>query len=273
MINDPVLKDTVSFLKSLGKYDEIVRNLENNPSDSSYIFEAYFAQVFEKSNLSLEYEKNINPESDKTVDFTYLNLSEDIFGFELNRPEMSNPLKSALTPVEIEKGIKYSEVQLGSGHPVKYLRPEAVTIRLQEKILEKIDKFPSQNENVISTIVIDCSQFHFGHFDYSDVQMVMFGVTQEPLLQEYWEGQPIKGLLDPALNKRGAEQFRSKISSVIFIPKISIELFYKSYIVLNIYRSQKHSEKLWNIVKNNKIFHKMILVKQRKEGDRGTDST
>ena len=75
MINDPVLKDTVSFLKSLGKYDEIVRNIENNPSDSSYIFEAYFAQVFEKCNLSLEYEKNINPESDKTVDFTYLNAS------------------------------------------------------------------------------------------------------------------------------------------------------------------------------------------------------
>jgi len=66
--------------------------------------------------------------------------------------------------------------------------------------------------------------------------MEMFGVTQEPLLQEYWEGQPIKELLDPALNKRGAEQFRSKISSVIFIPKISIEFFVKSYIVFNIYR-------------------------------------
>ena len=269
MINDPVLKDTVSFLKSLGKYDEIVRNIESNPSDPSYIFEAYFAQAFEKCNLSLEYEKSINPESDKTVDFTYLSLLKDIFGFELNSPEMSDPLKSAWAPVEMEDGVKYSEVQLQGGHPDKYLRPEAMTIRLQEKILEKIDKFPSQNENVISTIVIDCSQFHFGHLDYCDVQMVMFGATQEPLLQEYWEGNPIKGLLDPALNKRGAEQFRSKISSVIFIPKISIELFDKSYIVFNIYRSQEHSEKLWNIVKNNKLFHNMILVKQRKEGDSG----
>jgi|SaaInlLV_10m_DNA_2_1039722.scaffolds.fasta_scaffold06386_3 hypothetical protein len=37
---------------------------------------------------------------------------------------MSNPLKSALTPVEIEDGVKYSEVQMEGGHPDKYLRPE-----------------------------------------------------------------------------------------------------------------------------------------------------
>jgi hypothetical protein len=140
------------------------------------------------------------------------------------------------------------------------LRPEALTIRMQEKLLEKVYKFPAPTDNIFSSIVVDCSSFHFGHFDGEDCSMVMFGRTQNLYFQEFWNGMSIKGLLDSRNNNRGAEEFRNRITSVIFVPKKTSDLLDRAYLLLNVLRSSQHLEAFWSKISNNAALSKLIYV-------------
>lgn len=250
----------ISDLKNLGKYSRLINKI-NNPLLSSILFEILFANVLVSSGIQLDYEVNISPHNDSTIDFVHEEEIGDRLCFELLSPEMSDELKRKCAPRKTDiEGISEYSVLLEGGYYNKYLRPEAQSIRMQEKLLEKVNKFPDPTNDIFSIIVVDCSSFHFGHFDGEDCRMVMFGRTKNFLLQEYWDDIQIKGLLDDCNYSRGAKEFRERITSVIFIPEKSINLLDRAFIVLNECRSKEHLEKFWSKLRHNKLFQKLKYV-------------
>jgi hypothetical protein len=239
------------------KYSSLIAKLDEIfPPPRPFIFEAVFAYMSVKSNLDFRYEINITPNNNTTVDFVYGINDKYKLCFELLRPDLSAPLKVATEPQNTDiDGVKSWEVLLESNHPNEHLRPEAQTIRLQEKLLEKVEKFPEPSDYIFSTIVVDCTEFHFGHFDPDDCRMVMYGKTKVPELQEFWGKHPILGLLNPSLNKRQAEEFRIKVTSVIFIPEITDNLLNNSFLVLNHHRTEEHLQDFWRTISKYNFFH------------------
>jgi hypothetical protein len=239
------LKEIVDQLESWGKYTSLVRKIEKSDfSDKSFIFEALFAYLLESNGIPLKYEARVNPDNDRDVDFLHQRESNSKFCFELLRPEMKEKLKQEYQETD-EEGL--FGVELTQDHEKNHLRPEVQTIFLQEKLLEKVDKFPEPKADLYSTIVVDCSNIHFGHIDDEDCRMVMYGKTRSWVWQEHWldnqKRSRIKGLLEPALEKRGAEEFRRKITGVICVRQLSRELLQNAYVALNYHRGEGHRQR------------------------------
>ena len=240
------------FSKLLSKLDEVC------PPADSFVFEALFAYETMKSDLNFQYEVNVNPNNDKTVDFVYEEINKYKFCCELLSPDLSDTLKQATEPQSTDiEGVKSWEVVLESNHPNEHLRPEAQTIRLQEKLLEKIVKFPAPIDNVFCAVVVDCTNFHFGHFDPDDCHMVMYGRTKVPELQQFWGDSPILGLLNPLFGKKYADDFRTKMTAVIFVPKLDTNLLQNGFLILNHHRPNNHLRDFCTILKRYKVFHRL----------------
>jgi len=240
------------FQKLLSKLHEV-----SLPADS-FVFEALFACETAKSALDFQYEININSNNDTTVDFVYEEICKYKLCCELISPDIGDILKHATEPQDTDiEGIKSWEVVLEDNHPNEHLRPQAQTIRLQEKLLEKVVKFPAPVDNVFCTIVVDCTNFHFGHFDPDDCRMVMYGKTKVPEFQEFWGNSPILGLLNPSLKKKYVEEFRTKITSVIFIPKIEVNLIQNGYLIINHHRPNNYLQGFWTTLKRYEVFHRL----------------
>ncbi len=253
------LRNIKEELSILNRFNKLLAKLNEcySPADS-FIFEALFAYVTAKSDLNFQYEINVNPTNETTVDFVYQENSNYKLCCELLGPDMSDTLKKATEPRDTDtEGIKTWEVLLEGNHQNEHLWPQAQTIRLQEKLLEKVVKFPVPSDTVFCTIVVDCTQFHFGHFDPDDCRMVMYGKTKVPESQEFWENSPILGLLNPALTKKYAEDFRNKITAVIFIPKLETDLLNNGFLILNHLRSHHHLQAFWTTLRQYEVFHRL----------------
>lgn len=256
MIEDD-LEDIKAELSVRNGFSKLLSKLEEvSPPAESFVFEAMFAHASAKSGLNFQYEINVNPNNHTTVDLVYEELGKYKLCCELISPELSETLKEATEPqgTDIE-GIKSWEVLLEGNHPNEYLRPQAQTIRLQEKLLEKVVKFPEPIDNVFCSIVVNCTNFHFGHFDPDDCSMVMYGRTNVPEFQEFWGNYPILGLLNPSLRKKFADDFRTKITAVIFIPKLTPGLLQNSFLILNHHRTNNHLQEFWITLRKYAIFH------------------
>ena len=246
-------------LSILNRFSKLLSNLDEvSPPPDSFVFEALFAYETVKSGLNFQYEINVNPNNDTTVDFVYEEFDKYKLCCELLSPDISDTLKQVTEPQSTDiEGIKSWEVVLEGNHPNEYLRPQAQTIRLQEKLLEKVVKFPSPIDNVFCTIVVDCTNFHFGHFDPDDCRMVMYGKTKVPEFQEFWVNSPILGLLNPSLRKIYADDFRAKITAVIFIPKLDAEPLYNGFLILNHHRPDNHLQDFWTTLRRYEVFHRL----------------
>lgn len=250
------LENIKKKLSTIERYRKLLLNMNKDyQTPDSFVFEALFAYYAEELRLRFKYEVNVNPDNDTTIDFVY---DEDInykLCFELVSPDLSDPLKieTKLQRTGIDGTMGY-KISLTGNHPNKHKRPEAQTIRLQEKLLEKIIKFPEPVDNVFCTIVVDCTNFHFGHFDNEDCRMVMYGRTKINENQESWNNNPILGLLDPELRKKYADDLRSKITAVIFFPTISTGLLENGFLILNCHRSKNHLLDFWKILQNHVLF-------------------
>jgi hypothetical protein len=131
---------------------------------------------------------------------------------------------------------------------------------MQEKLLEKVSKFPEPSDDAFSTIVVDCSAFHFGNFTAEDCRMVVFGRTQEPYYQEYWDGKPVKGILNPGYHRRGAKEFKERVTAVIFIPEKKVEILDKAFLVLNVSRPVSHLQAFWSKLRAMPVFRQLKYV-------------
>src|SRR5271157_1704687 len=135
-------------LSKLPGFSRLLLNLGTYPPPDSFVFEALFAYVTARSGLKFQYEINVNPDNDTTVDFVHEEIHKYTLYCELLSPDLSDTLRAATEPISTDmEGIKSWEVVLESNHPNEYLRPEAQTIRLQEKLLEKVEKFPAPAHN------------------------------------------------------------------------------------------------------------------------------
>jgi hypothetical protein len=258
------LKEVFDYLRARRRYSTITNKLLElcpgehpcDPPPPSVFFEALFAFTLEKHGISLDYEVNVNPDNSTTVDFVFQKKTGKKLCFELASPERSTELKKENEPHPTEvAGLITFNTLLRSNHENPYLRPEAQTIRAQEKLLEKVCKFPPPSNNVFSIIVMDCTSFHEGHFDDEDARMVMFGKTNADWFQEYWDGERLKGLLEQILQKRESEEFRRKISAVIFVRERRIGFLYQSYLVINSLRSKRHRLQLENKLKRYCLYN------------------
>jgi hypothetical protein len=236
-------KPALDRLKDSGKYPGLVKKAERSPSQA-VAFEVMFADAFESKGIALQNEARVNLVNDKTVDFVYQSQANERFCFELVSPEMSDRLKGECECVETAvEGL--AGVSLSSNNAKEHLRPEAQTIELLWKLLEKVDKFSEPHSETFAIIVVNCSNFHFGHLDDEDCRMVMYGKTRTPAYQEYWrnnrgKSSPVQGMLDDACELRGARSFRRKGTAVIFVPKLLPLLLSGAYVVLNHHRSERH---------------------------------
>jgi hypothetical protein len=140
---------------------------------------------------------------------------------------------------------------LSSAHTNQYLRPEAQTLRVQEKILGKVEKFPDPNDRQFSVIVVNCSNIHFEHFDDEDSRLVMYGKPRNPILAQYWQGNRILGLLEETHEKKYSLEFQRKITAVIFIQKLqNKDLLNGAWIICNTNRTEKHRKLFKNVLHN-----------------------
>jgi hypothetical protein len=241
------IDETIERLEHTGRYSELIRNLkQTNVPNVSFIFEALFADAFETCKLQLAYEFNANPSDDKSIDFLYRMPSGGKVFFELVSPEMSDELQN-----EYNQKIYREGLTLSSEHTNQYLRPEAQTLRVQEKILEKVEKFPDPDDGQFSVIVVNCSKFHFEQFDDEDSRVVMYGKPRNPILTERWQGKRIMGLLEQAHEKKNSLDFRQKITAVVFIQKLqNKDLLNGAWIICNTNRTEKHMELFKSILLN-----------------------
>ena len=232
-----------NFLEKLGRYGDLLKKTE-----PSHMFEIIFAYSFEVEGISLEYEAKLRDSSGKSADFLYTTQDDKKLCFELYRPEQSKPIKE-----EIERLSKQSEwgyaLELSSRDEREHFRPEAQTIRLQDMLLGKVDKFPLPSNEIFSIFVVNCQEVHLGSFDGDDARMVMYGKTSNPAYQEYWNSGRVLGLCEESLPKKKADEFRSKISAVVFIPKLTLRLFCGAYIAANTARSVEHRKMLWDEIR------------------------
>ncbi len=246
------LVEITERLEALGRYSSLVNELSSDFPEMSFVFEALFANYLESNEINLDYEVNVNANNNSSVDFCFQIGRHSKFYFELVRPKMKDELKEKYNATGDEG---FHGVSLRGNHEKEYLRPEAQTIYLQEKLLAKVEKFPAPQEDCYSVIVVDCSNIHFGHFDDEDCRMVMFGRTKNIVWQEEWldkngKTKRIKGLLEQELQKRETSDFRGKITSVIFIPQISPAPLERAYIVSNIHRTDSHQRSFKNTLLN-----------------------
>lgn len=192
-----------------------------------------FAYWLEDSGISLEYEKCVNPKNDKSIDF-YALINRLSYYVELVRVENSDEVTHCIEEQKMSNESSQSLI-FRSDHENKYFRTASQLIRLQEKILEKIDKFGEPSEQVISIIVVDCTNINLGMLDHEDIRIVTYGKACKRAFQEYWGEFRLKGLFESSYTARNAESLRKKIAVIIFIPelKIEIEVLKKSYFVVN----------------------------------------
>ncbi len=257
---DVRIENIVTGLSKSGRYSRLLSYI-TDPVRPSFLFELLFANAVEDSGVLLNYEVNVRSDTNATVDFVHDDGDGTRLCFELVSPEMSQELKRESAPVKTDiEGVSRYSVRLESRHENQYLRPEALTIRMQEKLLEKVGKFPGPRDDVFSTIVVDCSAFHFGHFDGEDCRMVIFGRTQEPHFQEFWDNKPIQGILNPANQRRSAKEFQERITAVIFVIEKDVAILDKAFLVLNVSRSMPHLEAFWSKLRARPIFGKLKYV-------------
>ena len=212
--------DVAAYLDRMGQYAALLERYHNTPEDRSIWFEMVFAYWLHDAGLAPAYEVNVNPTTARTVDFA-ADYSGLAYHMELVRIENSDQIQAHLEAQrDAGKMMPGYELLLKSDAPNPFFRTAAQLIRVQEKILEKIDKFAEPSEAVISLVVVDCSNINVGALDDEDVRMIAFGRAKQPHYQEYWDGLMFRGLFDHDFVARHAESLRRKLSAVVFVRKL-----------------------------------------------------
>ncbi len=227
------ITEVESYLRNLGRYSDLLIRYAQDNEDRSIWFEMVFAYWLEDSGIIPEYEKNVNPENNKSVDFAFL-FHGVSYNLELVRVEHSDAVMEHIQAQQAADSIFHSyELLISSDHNNPYFRTAAQLIRLQEKILEKVDKFGLPSNKVLSIIIVDCTNIHSGRIDDDDVRIIAFGLAMNPVWQEFWNGKRLKGLFEADFTARNSKELRKKISAIIFLSELKPGALKNSYFVVN----------------------------------------
>ncbi|MBI5042153.1 MAG: hypothetical protein HZB57_13410 [Gammaproteobacteria bacterium] len=227
------IKEIHNYLQGLGRYSALLERYIKNPKDRSIWFEMVFAYWLEDAGITPSYEQRVNTENDKTVDFV-ASMEGWNYQMELVRIEHSDEIMKDL---EAQKAgddfLPIIGLLLSSDHENEYFQTAAQLIRLQEKALEKVDKFGEPSENTLALIVVDCSNIHSGMLDSDDVRMTAYGKPKQREFQEYFRGLRLKGLFEEDYKVRQAESLRRKICAVVFVTELKPEALQESFVAIN----------------------------------------
>ena len=230
------IKEVHNYLESFGRYGALLERYIKDPKDRSIWFEMVFAYWLEDAGITPSYEQRVNAENDKTVDFV-ATVKGWNYEMELVRVEHSEEIMKDL---EVQKAaddfLPIYDLLLSSDHKNKYFQTAAQLIRLQEKVLEKVDKFGEPSENTLALIVVDCSNIHSGMLDDDDVRMTAYGKPRQREYQEYFRGLRLKGLFEEDFKVRQAEPLRRKISAVVFVKELKPGALDESFVAVNLAR-------------------------------------
>lgn len=256
------LTTMVSFLESTNRFGDLIAKYNENKKDRSLWFEIAFAYWFENEGYVLEYETNANPENKTSVDFR-LKDNNYIFLFELLRVENSDEIGRHIKQQQEEnKLFKSYELLLSSDQNNPYFKTAAQIIRLQEKLLEKVNKFTAPHENQFNIIVADCSNIHIGMIDSEDVRIALFGKSCNPIWQEFWDGNRLLGIFEKEYNRRNSDEFKQKIGAVIIVPKLEPGALRKAMVVVNPYFESDYENILVNALTKIKPLVQLSIVKR-----------
>lgn len=212
------IEEIVSFLEKRKGFASLIERYRKDTQDRSFWFELVFACWLESAGYRVQYEVKANPENDSSVDFA-IDCNGNNCLFELLRIENSDEVNEHINKQKEEDPLFESyQLVLNSDHKNPYFTTAAQTIRLQEKLLEKVRKFPVPEETKISIIVCDCSNIHQGMLDEEDVRIALFGKSKQAAWQEYWDGNRLTGMYEDNYKYRNSEEFRERVAAVIFLP-------------------------------------------------------
>lgn len=243
------IEQIIAYLKPLRRYDKLI-DLFNTHKNRGYAFELYFAYAMEQKGVKLEYEKRANVNNDKTVDFYHAFQGNNIW-FELVSLDTSDVIKNDIEQQHKNTqsgGVSYHSLVIKSDHPNPHYDSAAQLIRLQEKILEKPEKFSTPSDDTFNIIVTDCSQIHLGAFDAEDFRNAIYGYPKDMRLREVFKGQRVKGLFEDGLDKRNISELQNKTSALICLGRVKLDLFTKerAYISCNPLLGAHHYHKTYD---------------------------
>jgi len=254
------LEEMVQLLKKTERFKSLVDRYNKDSRDRSFWFELAFACWMESKGSNVKYEVNANPDNDSSIDFA-LDLHECRCLFELLRVETSDEINAYIeAQKKQDSSFKPYQLLLKSDHKKPHFRTAAQTIRMQEKILEKVRKFPGPKQTILSIIVCDCSTIHLGMLDDEDVRIAMFGKPKNPILRERWNGVKLKGMYETNYKFRNSDDFRKRINAVIFVPKLEPNGLEKAMITLNPEMDDEKKEKILDILKGIKCLENIKLT-------------
>jgi hypothetical protein len=254
------LQDIVAFLSSMPRYRGLIARYERAPEDHSLWFELSFAYWLERDGYPLRYEVPVNPKNQTSVDFE-LTRGERRLLFELTRVERSDEIQAHIdAQTHNDAPLQVYDVLLSSDHQDPYFKTAAQAIRLQEKILEKISKFPDPTANTTSFIVVDCSTTHEGMLDGADVEIVMYGRCHNPLFQEYWNGNRLVGMYEPTYSRRNSDEFKKKIDGILFLPELKPAGLKEAFVTLNPTCGSERRQKAFSDIKHVSTFGDLRAV-------------
>lgn len=254
------LKEIVQLLEENERFEQLINRYNQNNQDRSFWFELAFACWMESNGYEVEYEVNANTDNDSSIDYA-LDLNEHRCLFELFRVENSDEVRAYIEAQQEQDPLFESyQLILNSDHKNPHFTTAAQIIRMQEKILEKVRKFPTPENTMLSIIVCDCSTVHQGLLDDEDVRITMFGVSQNIIWQEYWGDERLKGMYETDYNFRGSDEFRVRVDAVIFLPKLEPNGLDNAMITLNPEMDDEKKENFIDILKDIKCLENLNLV-------------
>ena len=212
------IRDINRYLEAIGRYGALLARYDAAPADRSIWFEMVFAYWLEEAGTTLAYEVPKNPENDSSIDFV---AEADGHEYLLELVRIEN---SAEVAALLQKQVRVDGMHallLKGDHHNPFFRTAAQLIRVQEKILEKVAKFPRPDGGRVACVVVDCSNIHAGSIDDEDIRMTLFGGARNPHWQEYWGERRLLGLFEPEFRARGIEFLRERVNAIIFVNRLA----------------------------------------------------
>lgn len=228
------IRDIEEFLAKVGVYGDMLRRYLEEPENRSIWFEMVFAYMLEAKGITPEREKGVNTEVKKTVDFAAAVNGIDFY-MELVRVEHSDEIRRYLEAKKESGDVPafYGGLLLTSDDKNDFFQTAAQLIRLQEKILEKVEKFGEPSPDAVSIIVVDCSNINLGMLDSEDVRMAVYGKARNAFYQEYFKGKKLMGLFEDGFKARQAEELCRKVSAIVFLKELSPEALDEMLVAIN----------------------------------------
>lgn len=224
-------KACIDELKEAGIGQSLLKAIEKNGGPSSaearpLLFEARFAVELLHKQIDATYEYASGVEEDR-IDFAYLNdpiwLTELVSIDETGVLKQMTKVENIAEPGKPETNARFLEIRSDAENPTHTGAWQM--IKMQEKILCKVrqnelpHKFPVANDHTVHSILISTRGYNGGSgADIYDLNQLVFGIKYaHEVFNEWFKGQPVKGIFDESNDDPAAVLMRERLHCLIFV--------------------------------------------------------